>query len=251
MARSVNEYSSKASSSVETEGEFVALETYEELQRDFMEFTYIVSHDFQAPLRHIHEFSRLLVDKLSDKVGPKELEYVRIINASIERCEAMMAALLEYSRLNTRGEAFVPSDCNMIVEQAVASLRRHMTINNADIKIDPLPTVRGDPGQLKQLFYQLISNAIKFARPDAAPQVHIYAAAHDNGYEFFIEDNGIGIGPEYAMQIYTLFRKLDPSSPGVGIGLTLCKKIVARHKGRISFGRNYQNGTMFNVFLPK
>lgn len=229
----------------------VPLEKYEMLESDFQEFAYIVSHDLQAPLRHVREFSRLLMGRLAGKTGDKEQEYMRIINESTDRCNAMIMGLLEYSRLNTRGNPFTEADCNTLVEQAVSALRRHTEMKDITIHVEPLPSICGDGGQLKLLFSCLIDNAIKFRRPDTPLEVRIHAATKNDGWEFYVEDNGIGIPPEYESQIYALFRKLDPSTSGIGVGLTLCKKIIERHGGHVSHCKNDNNGTTFAVFLPK
>jgi len=167
--------------------------------------------------------------------------------------QALINDLLAYSRLGTKARPFEPSDCNAIVEAAIAQLRLAIEDSGARITHGSLPTVMGDATQLLQLFQNLLSNAIKFHRRGVPPVVHVDAQPWDGAWRFSVHDNGIGIAAEYFERIFVLFQRLHGRGeyPGTGIGLAICKKIVERHGGGIAVQSQPGEGSTFSFTLPR
>lgn len=224
----------------------------ERIARDFSEFAYVVSHDFNAPLRQIREFTRLLLTRLEGRIGEPERKYARFIQDNVRHAEAMLEGLLAYSRLNTRCEPFSEVDCNALLEEVQQTLQRKIEESNASIDCGPLPAVQGDRGQLKQLFYQLLDNALKFSRRGTPPQISVHAERRDDCWHFCVADNGIGILPEMQEAVFVLFKQLhdEDAYPGSGVGLTLCRKVAERHGGSLKVESDGNTGTNVWVTLP-
>jgi light-regulated signal transduction histidine kinase (bacteriophytochrome) len=151
------------------------------------------------------------------------------------RMQTLINDLLQYSRVGTRGKALAPTDTNQVLDAARANLRMVLEETGAEITSDELPTVMGDPVQLSQLFQNLIGNAVKFRKEDVPARIHVGAERRDGEWIFSVEDNGIGIEPEYLERIFVIFQRLHARTEyaGTGIGLAVCKKIVERHGGKI------------------
>jgi light-regulated signal transduction histidine kinase (bacteriophytochrome) len=160
--------------------------------------------------------------------------------------QALINDLLAYSRVGTKARPFQPTDCNEIVDIALGNLLLAIKETGALIRVGPLPRLMGDPSQLRQLFQNLIANAIKFRRAEP-PTVDISAEPAGDAWRFRVTDNGIGIAEEYHERIFVLFQRLHGRAdyPGTGIGLAICKKIVERHGGEISLQSTLGGGTTF------
>jgi light-regulated signal transduction histidine kinase (bacteriophytochrome) len=159
--------------------------------------------------------------------------------------------LLQYSRLGTHGKPFQPVDCATVFDQVLENLQMAITDTSAQVTHGPLPTVMGDGSQLMQLFQNLIDNALKF-RKNGPPLVHVSARANEDHWLFSLSDNGIGIAPEYSERIFIIFQRLHGREeyPGTGIGLAICKKIVARHGGQIWVESSEGQKTTFCFTIP-
>jgi light-regulated signal transduction histidine kinase (bacteriophytochrome) len=202
--------------------------------RELEQFAYVVSHDLQQPLSTINATAQLLVMKAQrlDREGAMRLAK-RILEATY-RMNDLIRDLLAYARLGSRELEFQAIDCNDIIAQVLADLRQTISETNARAIYRALPTVMGDRRQLIELFQNLISNAIKYSR-ESPPQIEITAEETDNGWQFSITDNGIGIDSQHFDEIFQIFKRLHDTQeyPGTGIGLTICKKIVEYHRGQI------------------
>jgi light-regulated signal transduction histidine kinase (bacteriophytochrome) len=161
--------------------------------------------------------------------------------------------LLTYSRVGTRAMTLKPIETALLVDQVIGDLGGVIQDTHGTVVRDELPVVRGDSTQLRQLFQNLIANALKFHRPDVAPEVQVSAADDDRMWQFSVSDNGIGIEPQYLERIFVLFQRLHSRSdyPGTGIGLAICKKIVERHGGQMQVESEPGHGTTFRFTLPK
>jgi light-regulated signal transduction histidine kinase (bacteriophytochrome) len=158
---------------------------------------------------------------------------------------------LEYSRTGRRGAPFQPVDMQSVLVQAKANLEAAICQNEAQIEVGPLPTVSGDQTQLVQLMQNLIDNALKFRRQEP-PRIRVSSQSDDGGWQFAVEDNGIGVEAEHFDRIFQTFQRLHGREyPGTGIGLAICKKIVARHNGRIWLTSAFGEGATFYFTLPK
>lgn len=226
----------------------------EELQRknnELEQFAYIASHDLQEPLRKIRNFISL--SQHNREAADKQDFYFSRINAAAERMSQLIKDVLGYSKA-IKSEEFVPIDLNHIITEVKNDFEFLIHERSADIKNENLPVVYGSPVQLSQLFYNLISNAIKFAR--VAPVVTIsYTLVKEDDKTFHkivVSDNGIGIAANHVEKIFTIFKRLHPQNeyPGTGIGLALCRKIVDNHAGRIEIASELGIGTQISVYLP-
>lgn len=220
-----------------------AVHAMEELERAlaaerqaFQDFIYSVSHDLGAPLRAVVNFSKLLDEKYRPVLDEKGLRYLAFIVDGGGKAQAMLAGLLDYSRLNTQVGAFSDVDMSALVERCLATLRERIRQCGAQIAIaSPLPAVSGDPEQLACLWHCLLDNALKFRKEGEAPSIRISAETLAEGWRFCVRDNGIGIDPKFHTRIFGLFKRLhtDEEYEGIGIGLTLAQKIVERHGGKL------------------
>jgi light-regulated signal transduction histidine kinase (bacteriophytochrome) len=167
------------------------------------------------------------------------------------RMQQLIRDLLEYSRVGTRGGAFSPVDCGELVATVIGDLGAAIAEADAKVVAGELPTVSADRSQLRQLFQNLIENALKY-RSAAPPVVRIDASREEEAWHFTVRDNGIGLAPEYAERIFVIFQRLHTQAeyPGTGIGLAVCKRIVERHGGRIWVESAAGEGATFHFTLP-
>ncbi len=218
---------------------------------DLQQFALIASHDLQEPLRKIETFGSLLADK-APQLDERGRDYVARMRGAAERMRRMVESLLELSRVNTRGNPFVPVDLAQVAKEVRSDLSLQIRRTNGTVEAAPLPTVDGDPHQLHRLLQNLISNALKFHNPDVPPCVKLSARVLTDVVEIDVEDNGIGFEPEYAERIFQPFQRLVGRTEyeGSGMGLAICRRIVERHGGKIHARSRPGEGTVFTVTLP-
>jgi PAS domain S-box-containing protein len=237
-----------------TKAEEALNHTIAELKRsnqDLEQFAYIASHDLQEPLRNVTLFSQLFIRKFGDTLTDEGREYLDFVIEGSTRMSNLILDLLDYSRVSTRGEPFILVDMTDAVEDAVINLQALIQDSGAVVTLDPLPVVNADPIQIRQVYQNLIDNALKY-RSASPPVVHISAARKDSEWIFSVQDNGIGIAPEYHEKIFMLFKRLHTRQKysGTGIGLSLVKKIIERHGGRIWVNSEEGKGATFFFTLP-
>jgi signal transduction histidine kinase len=247
----------------------VALRTAE-LKRsneELEQFAYVASHDLQEPLRMVTNYMQLLQQRYGDKLDQNAHEFIGFAMDGAMRMRQLIQDLLAYSRVGSRAKPFERIEAREVVDRAMLNLKVAIDESGAVITSDPLPVLDGDPVQLTQLFQNLLSNAMKFRKPDEPAQIRISAkpapapksaAAEDpihrdrKWMQITITDNGIGISPESFERIFVIFQRLHPRDkyPGTGIGLSICKKIVERHGGRIWVESEPGVSTSFHFTLP-
>ena len=228
--------------------------TNEELSytnRELEQFTSIVSHDLQEPVRTVKSFLQLLQIKL------EKMEYDNLlicVNKAIEsssRMKEMIQNLLNYSQLTKEEITEKSIDVRELISLSLQNLKAAIEVANAEISIDTeIDTIQGDPVQLVQLIQNLVSNALKFTN-HSSPKILISCTMENHHVKFSVSDNGIGIDRSDSEKIFEIFRRLHTKKeyPGTGIGLAICKKIVDRHKGRIWPESEPGKGTTFHFTL--
>ena len=221
--------------------------------RELESFVYTASHDLRTPLVSIEGFSRLLEEEYADRLDTEGREYLGRVRANATNMNALLSDLLELSRVTRSGEPKERVAVGEVVAQALEELEPFIAESGAEVKTpDEFPTVSAGPTRLRQVFTNLISNALKFAREGAPPRVEIAWEKLRDGYRFEIRDNGIGIPEEYREQIFDLFSRLkEKDVPGTGIGLAIVKRIVERHGGKIGVESKVGEGSRFWFTLPE
>lgn len=230
------------------------LERYIASNMELENFAYIASHDLRAPIRTITSFAQLLSRSIKDKLSVKESEYLSFIISSSQNMNALINDLLTYSRVNSTKINPETKDLHSLIEEVLADLKSSIEEKNAQIICQNIPNViTADHMKLRQLLLNLISNGIKFSKPDHQPVIEIGCKAKPTSWEFFIKDNGIGISKEYFDRIFLLFNRLHniQDFEGTGIGLALCKKIVSQHQGQIWLESEVGQGTTFYFTISK
>jgi PAS domain S-box-containing protein len=237
------------------EAEIKMSELVVELKRsnkDLEQFAYVASHDLQEPLRMVSSFTQLIERKYRDKLDEDANEYIWYVVDGAKRMQSLINDLLSYSRVTTKVKDFTKINLNETVDEAIFNLEIAIEENNAIVVVDSLPPIYGDSSQMVQLFQNIIGNAIKY-RSEKIPEIHISASEGDQEWIFKIEDNGIGIQPEYNERIFQIFQRLHGSHAysGTGIGLAICKKIVELHGGSIWVNSKPGEGSIFYFTIPK
>ncbi|MCT7965388.1 response regulator [Laspinema sp. D1] len=230
----------------------------EELQRsnaELEQFAAIASHDLQSPLQLIMGYADMLLWKYDTLLDEKGEHYLSEISKATQRMNQLIHDLLSYSRVRVGTAELETIDCEEVLTEALANLQDDINGSGACITHDPLPIVLGDRTQLIQLFQNILSNAIKFRRPQVTPEINISLTLHcENFAEFSIQDNGIGIAEEDYPLVFEIFKRIHAyhKYPGTGIGMSLCKKIVEVHGGRIWLNSQLDTGTtfFFTLTLP-
>ncbi len=216
------------------------------------QFTYIVSHDLQAPLRMVTGFLELLEKKYGEQLDGSARQYIGFAVNGASKMKRLIFDLLEYSRLTTQAKEHVEIDLNDSVKNALEKLDPVVTESKAVINTVSLPVVIAEPSQMTELFYQLLSNALKFRKTDAT-EINLSLKKESNNWLITISDNGIGFDSIFAEKIFTIFRRLYPDESkyeGTGAGLAKCKKIIELHGGTIGASSALNTGSSFYFTIP-
>ncbi len=219
--------------------------------RDLEQFAYVASHDLQEPLRMVATYTQLLAEKYGGKLDEKAEKYIVYAVDGALRMQTLIRDLLEFSRIGRHGTELQTVDCKAIIEKVTRNLQAAIQESGAVICYDDLPTLLADESQLLQVFQNLIGNAIKFRGADP-PVIRVRASRVAQEWQFTVSDNGIGISPENAETIFVIFKRLHTRAeyPGNGIGLSICKKIIEHHGGKIWVEPGRGQGSTFKFTLP-
>lgn len=230
------------------------LEALEAKNKDLQNFAYTASHDLQAPLRSIINFSQILNKKLNGRITEEDQEYLSFVISSGKNMKSLINDLLTFSRLGTTARTLKDINITNFLSAIILELNKDIEEKNAVVELGTLPeSIQGDRIKLKQLFQNLIHNAIKFVVAPNTPKVIIESQETSEHWIFSITDNGIGIDEEYHKKIFNMFYKLHARSDyeGTGMGLAICKKIVELHDGDIWIEPQEQQGTRFVISISK
>ena len=230
----------------------VARQDLERANRELEEFAYVASHDLQEPLRMVNIYTQLLMKRHIGEDSQAK-QYAAIIHQGVNRMEALIHDLLIFSKtihyeekLNDR------ADLSAALAEATSVLRDRIERSGASITASVLPTVRGDTAQMAHVFQNLLSNALKYQRNGARPEVQISAECDGTNWTVAVRDNGIGFEAQYAERIFGLFKRLHQEEyPGTGLGLAICRRIVERHGGRIWAESEVGKGSTFYFSVPR
>lgn len=233
----------------------------EQRTKELESFTFVAAHDLQEPLRKIRTFGDLLMQKAKNVLDDKNREYIKRMRESAARMQTLLQSLLEYSGLTANVRPFSPINLKKSVEDALGNLEIQIQEKNAHVEVRSLPVVEADPDRMTQLFQNLIGNALKFQPPGSVPRVKVYALTSESiestrykKYDIYIEDNGVGFeDSKYLEKIFQPFQRLHGSEEfeGVGIGLSICRKIIEQHGGSLTAKSTPGKGSIFIIKLPE
>ena len=226
----------------------------EELSQSNVEleqFAYVASHDLQEPLRMITSFLQLLSRRYAEKLDETADEYINFAVDGASRMQGLIEALLEYSRVGTQGNSYESAALEDVLEQALGNLSVSLEESAGKVTHDPLPVMVIDEVLVRQLFQNLIGNALKF-RGERTPHIHVGAEQRKDDWVISVRDNGIGMDPESKERIFEIFQRLvgREEYEGTGIGLSVCKKIVEKRGGRIWVDSEPGQGSTFSFSIP-
>jgi signal transduction histidine kinase len=219
--------------------------------RDLEQFAYVASHDLQEPLRMVAIYTQLLAERYRGKLDAEADKYIHYAVDGALRMQALVRDLLAFSRVGRQGAEFEKTDCNVVMDTVLKNLQVAIEESGARVVHQNLPTVMADPSQLMQVLQNLIGNGIKF-RGAEPPVIQIAGKQEGRDWLFSIADNGIGIATEHAEVVFVIFKRLHTRTeyPGSGIGLSICKRILEYHGGRIWVESELGHGCRFNFTLP-
>ena len=215
-------------------------------------FAYVASHDLQEPLNHVSNYVQLLEMRYGDHLDEDAKDFIGFAVDGVSLMQTLIDDVLVYSKVDSQGSEFTTTDAGVALEQALTNLQKRIRDSNAQIIVaDPLPALRADSTQLMQLFQNLIVNAIKF-RSTAPPKIEIRVERLEDEWLFSIQDNGIGIDPQFYERIFVIFQRLHTRDeyPGTGMGLAICKKIIECHRGKIWVESELGQGSTFFFTIP-
>ena len=205
----------------------------------------------QEPLRKIQAFGEHLLETQADALGDDKLYLERMQDAA-GRMRNLIQDLLAYSRVGTKGRAFVSVDLMQVSQDVLSDLEVRIAEVKGHVEVSPLPVITADPMQMRQLLQNLISNALKFHRDDVTPIVQVYTEINEKSLKIIVKDNGIGFDQKYTDRIFTMFQRLHARTAyeGTGVGLAIVRKIVQRHQGEIIAESEVGAGATFIIALP-
>jgi PAS domain S-box-containing protein len=234
--------------------------------KELEEFAYVASHDMHEPIRKILTFSERIKTKHSSQLGEEGNMYLSRINVAADNMRTLIDNLLEFSRVSKGNRSFTTCDLNKVMKDVISDLELRIEETSTEIKVKSLPIVQCVVPEMRQLFNNLIGNALKFQRKDVPPVITISCRklTHKEKsdhllpfdqifYQINIQDNGIGFEPKYGEKIFEIFQRLHGKTEysGSGIGLAICKKIVDNHEGIIFANGEPGEGSVFSVILPE
>lgn len=223
------------------------------LRIEYEQYVYVVSHDLIAPLRQIEGFAHIVYDKHANQFDDKTKRHLQLIVSGAQKGRRILDALMEYSRLNTRCEPFSAINCQEIIDEVINDLSSVIETSGAKITCTDIPVVVGDQQQLYQVFYHLMHNALHYHISDSVPTLSVSVSGARNEWQFCVKDNAMGVPDQLKDKIFTVLKRAvsDKEFSGIGMGLSIARKIVQRHGGRIWVASEQDVGTSFCFTLAK
>ena len=221
--------------------------------KELQQFAYVASHDLQEPLRTITNFTDMLSDEYAEKISGDGITYIEYVQQASDRMSVLIKSLLDYSRIGRERE-IRKLDCNQVMSDVIEDMDSTIRQHQAQVDYGELPYhLPACEVELRQLFQNLISNAIKFTQPNTQARIHISVEEKPDSWVFCVADNGIGMEPKQLEKIFVIFKRLHTQSryPGTGIGLANCRKIVELHNGEIWAESEPGQGSRFFFSIPK
>lgn len=239
---------------VELNKKNIELQKYIESNNQLENFAAIASHDLQAPLRTIHSYTQLLQKSIKDNATNQQNEYMHFITSATSSMRHLIRDLRAFSKVDSTKLHIRTIKSDFMLEEILSELKATIDYKNAKVELpNNLPTIIGDRIKLKQLFQNLITNALKYIAKGTIPAIEIIFEDQETEWVFKVKDNGIGIAPKNQQKIFQLFQRLHASNEysGTGIGLSLCKKVVDQHFGEIGVESEVGKGSTFYFSIPK
>jgi chemotaxis family two-component system sensor kinase Cph1 len=219
---------------------------------ELKKFAYVASHDLQEPLNQVANYVQLLEMRYHSELDQDAVEFIDFAVEGVSLMQTLIDDVLAYSKVDLKGIEWELTSVEVAMNQALNNLRGRIAETEAVITSDPLPTIVADGTQLMQIFQNLIGNAIKFRKKEEAPQIHVSVQRQEEAWLFSIQDNGIGIDPQFGDRIFVIFQRLHTRDEyaGSGVGLAICKKIAECHRGRIWVESELGKGSTFYFTIP-
>ena len=219
---------------------------------ELKKFAYVASHDLQEPLNQVANYVQLLEMRYHDQLDQDATEFIDFAVEGVSLMQTLIDDVLVYSKVDLKGIEWELTEVETALNRGLSSLRGRIAETDAAITFDSMPTIVADGTQLMQLFQNLIGNAIKFRKKEEPPRIHVGVQRQEDAWLFSVQDNGIGIDPQFADRIFVIFQRLHTRDeyPGSGMGLAICKKIVECHRGRIWVESELGKGAIFYFTIP-
>lgn len=230
----------------------LAMQELTRSNQELQQFAYIASHDLQSPLKTISNYLSLLETKHGAQLDTDARRLIGVTTGAAERMRSLINDLLDFSRVGSE-IAFTQVDLSVVIDEVLEEQQAEIQQANALIEVEPLPMIMGHQTDIKQLFQNLLSNSLKYRRPDVSPIIHIGVVEEPHQFKFSIRDNGIGIDQQYYERVFQIFQRLHGRNEysGTGIGLATCKKVVEIYGGNIWLDSTVGVGTTFYFTIPK
>lgn len=224
----------------------------EDMNKELDSFTYSVSHDLRAPLRTINGFSRIIKEKYADAIDDEGRELLDYMMSNARKMNDLINDLLEFSRSGKLEIKAVRVDMNELVQEAYNEIDKQEIKSRTSFNVHPLPIVQADPVLMKQVFINLLSNALKYSASRERPEIEVGAKLENNHVTFYIKDNGVGFDPGQSGRLFNVFQRLhsDSEYEGTGVGLAIVRSVVSRHGGKVWAEAQPGKGAIFYFTLP-
>lgn len=228
-------------------------EQLELANRELEAFSYSVSHDLRAPLRHINGFVEILQSSAAETLDEESRGFLNTIADSARQMGRLIDDLLAFSRVGRAELRFIPVKLENLLAEAMREVRGELATRDVRWEIGPLPEVRGDPSMLRQVLVNLLSNALKYSRPRSPAVIQVKASESDSEHVISVSDNGVGFDATYASKLFGVFQRLHPAHEfeGTGIGLAIVRRVITRHGGKVWAEGEVDRGATFSFSLPK